>query len=153
MSFTVAIEDPRTCDVASLLNSHASFCDDITPADGCTALNTDELRNPSTTLFTIRDGQRLLGTCAIKLLSPTEVELKSMHVAEAARGKGAASELLRHVLDFARSNGITHVHLETGSEDEFQPARNLYTKFGFIEGGPFVGALVHSASIFMTLNL
>ncbi len=149
----MAIEDPRTCDVAGLLNSHSSFCDDMTPADGCTALNTDELRNPATTLFTIRNGEQLLGTCAIKLLSTTDVELKSMHVTEAARGKGAATELLRHALDFARSNGITHVHLETGSEDEFMPARNLYTKFGFIEGGPFVGAPDHSASIFMSLTL
>lgn len=149
----MAIEDPRTCDVADLLNAHSSFCDDITPADGCTALNTDELRNPSTTLFTIRDGDQLLGTCAIKLLNPTEVELKSMHITEAARGKGTASELLRHALDFTRSNGITHVHLETGSEDEFIPARNLYVKFGFIEGESFVGAPKHSASIYMSLNL
>jgi putative acetyltransferase len=61
--------------------------------------------------------------------------------------------MLRHIISFARSRGISRLSLETGSWDYFRPAVALYRRHGFIECPPFANYVPDRNSIFMTLDL
>ena len=45
--------------------------------------------------------------------------------------------ILDHIIAEARRRGYARLSLETGSGAAFEPAVNLYRKYGFIEGGAF----------------
>ncbi|MBF4437777.1 GNAT family N-acetyltransferase, partial [Vibrio anguillarum] len=79
----------------------------------------------------------LQGCLAIKQLTPRHIELKSMRTSSSSRKSGVATKLLTHALNTALGNGYQKVSLETGTQQFFQPARNLYEKFGFTYCEPF----------------
>src|SRR6266851_357581 len=58
-------------------------------------------------------------------LDPLHAELKSMHTAQAARGRGIGRAMLDHLIGVARERGCLRMSLETGSMDAFAPARSL----------------------------
>lgn len=76
-----------------------------------------------------------------------------MHTAQAARGNGAGSAMLAHIIATAQSRGYRQLSLETGSMAYFQPARALYLRHGFNECEPFAGYTLDPNSVFMTLDL
>jgi putative acetyltransferase len=53
-------------------------------------------------------------------------------------------------LHVAKERAYTQLSLETGSVDEFIPARKLYEKYGFEECGPFADYTLDPLSTFMT---
>ena len=53
------------------------------------------------------------------------------------RVKGIGSKLLEHITNYAVSNNITTLSLETGSMSFFEPAHRLYLKHGFVFCEPF----------------
>jgi putative acetyltransferase len=80
-------------------------------------------------------------------------EIKSMHTAQAARGRGLGRAMLRHLLGVARERGVRRVSLETGTVPPFAPARALYASAGFRPCGPFGDYQPMDTSTFMTLDL
>jgi putative acetyltransferase len=94
-----------------------------------------------------------VGVGALKPLDPGHGEIKSMHTAEAARGRGVGSALLRQIMAEARAAGLRRLSLETGSWPYFLPARALYARHGFVECGPFGDYREDPNSIFMTIQL
>lgn len=88
-------------------------------------------------MFSFRADGSLLGIGAIKRLDLGHAEIKSMHTAEAARGRGIGRAILTHLLEVACSEGLRRVSLETGSTSGFAPARALYCSAGFVPCGPF----------------
>ena len=90
---------------------------------------------------------------ALRRLSADHGELKSMHTAQAARGRGVGSAMLRHIMAAARARGMSRLSLETGSWAYFAPARALYARHGFVECGPFGEYREDPNSVFMTLEL
>jgi putative acetyltransferase len=117
------------------------------------ALDVDGLCAPSVTFFSLRDGGELLGVAALKRLDDEHAEIKSMHTAEAARGRGVARRLVEHVLAVARERGFRRLSLETGSGPPFVPARRLYASAGFTPCGPFADYPDSPHSAYMTLTL
>lgn len=95
----------------------------------------------------------LLGVGALKQLSPSHGEIKSMHTGQANRRAGVGTAMLRHIIEAARMMGLTRLSLETGSSTYFHPARALYRRHGFVECPPFGDYVVDPNSIFMTLEL
>ncbi|EKT82496.1 acetyltransferase [Rhodococcus opacus M213] len=77
------------------------------------------MRDPSVTVWTLWDEETVLGTVALRELSPAEGEIKSMRTATEARGRGVAGRLLAHLVDEARARGYVRLNLETGTEDFF----------------------------------
>jgi putative acetyltransferase len=144
------LDDPR---VIALLTIHVTRARDVTPIGSAHALDLSGLKQPSIRFWTIWDGETLLGTAALKRLDAAHGEIKSMHVAEAARRQGAGAAILRHVLAQAKAMGLARASLETGSFDYFAPARALYAKHGFVECGPFEGYAPDRNSTFMTRDL
>ena len=76
-----------------------------------------------------------------------------MHTAQAMRGKGVGTAMLRHVIATARARGMSRLSLETGSWEYFSPARELYRSHGFVECPPFADYVVDPNSVFMSLDL
>lgn len=144
------LDDPR---VIALLTIHVARARAETAKGSAHALDVSGLKQPSIRFWTIWDGETLLGTAALKRIDAGHGEIKSMHVAEAARRGGAGSAILRHALDEARKMGLARASLETGSWDYFAPARAFYAKHGFAECGPFEGYAADPNSVFMTRAL
>jgi putative acetyltransferase len=84
-------------------------------------------RDPAVTFFSFRDSGCLLGIGAIKRLGPDHAEIKSMHTAQAARGRAIGRAMLTHLLGVARSRGYRQVSLETGTTAAFAPAGRCTT--------------------------
>ena len=94
-----------------------------------------------------------MGVGALRRLSATHGEIKSMHTVGTSRRAGIGTAILRHIIEAARAMGMTRVSLETGSWDYFNPARSLYRRHGFIECPPFADYTEDPNSVFMTLEL
>jgi len=145
--------DPRSDDVRALLERHLTFAFDTTPAEDVHALDLDGLLDPALTFFTARADGRLVGIGALKQLDEEHAELKSMHTASEARGRGVARAMVAHLVAVARDRGYRRISLETGSTDAFEPARSLYASAGFVEAGPYADYHDSPNSTFMTLQL
>jgi putative acetyltransferase len=150
---TVAVDDPRRADVRQLLERHLAFAHATSAPEDVHALDLDGLLHESVTFFSARTDGALLGVGALKQLDAGHAELKSMHTAAAARGQGVARALVEHLLAVARERGCRRVSLETGTQEEFAPARSLYAGAGFTECGPFGSYRPSAASAFFTLAL
>lgn len=153
-AFTIATDDPRAPDVLELLGEHLADMFATSPAESVHALDPSALAAPGITFWTARDSAgALLGCAALKQLSGSDGELKSMRTTTAARGRGVATAVLTHVLAAATDRGILTVHLETGTEDYFAPARRLYERAGFVECTPFADYVLDPHSVFYRLAL
>ncbi|MEZ0447513.1 GNAT family N-acetyltransferase [Cellulomonas sp. ICMP 17802] len=151
---TVSIDDPQSADVLALLGEHLTDMYATSPAESVHALDPTALAAPGITFWTARDGSgALLGCAALKRLGPTDAELKSMRTATAARGRGVGGAVLAHVLAEAGRRGIRTVHLETGTQDYFAPARRLYERAGFVACPPFADYVLDPHSAFYRLTL
>ena len=135
----VAADDPRRPQVRALLQRHLAFCLSETPPEHSFALDADALADPAVTFFSYTDDGAVLGVGAIKELDPGHGELKSMHTAAEARGRGVGRAVLDHLLSVARSRGYRRVSLETGTTPGFAAARALYARAGFAPAEPFGG--------------
>ena len=93
--------------------------------------------NRPTSAFGRSGDETLLGMGALKRLSADHGEIKSMHTAQAMRGKVWRRAMLRHIIATARARGMSRLSLETGSWEYFNPARELYRSHGFVECPPF----------------
>jgi putative acetyltransferase len=149
----VAADDPRDPDVQALLARHRTFALGQTPPEHSFALDAAGLLDPAITFFSLREDGGLLGIGALRQLSPQHAEIKSMHTAEAARGRGIGRAILTHLLDIARARGFRQVSLETGTTAAFEPARALYASAGFRPCGPFGDYQPSQDNCFMTLAL
>ncbi len=109
--------------------------------------------DPAVTFFSARRGGVLLGVGALKRLDAAHVEVKSMHVATAARGQGVGRAIVEHLLSVAADQGYEKVSLETGTMDAFAPARALYRTVGFRPCPPFAGYTSNPYSTCMTIEL
>ena len=151
--WTIEVDDPRRDDVRALLGRHLAFAHATTPAEDVHALDLDGLLRPEITFFSLRESGAVLGVGALKELDPAHGEIKSMHTAAAARGRGVARALLDHLLALAAVRGYRRVSLETGSMEAFAPARALYAGAGFVPCGPFGDYRESPSSAYMTLEL
>ena len=151
--FIISQVDPLDSDVNELLQQHWRFTAEVTPPEHIHALDLEGLLDPSVRLFALRADGELLGIGALKTLDAGHVEIKSMHTAVSARGKGVGRALLAHLLEVARGDGAKRASLETGIQEAFQPAISLYAEAGFTPCGPFADYEATSNSVFMTLAL
>jgi len=149
----ISVDDPCRADVRALLERHLTFSLSTSPPEHSFALDVDGLLDPAITFCSYRAGDELLGMGALKRLDAEHAEIKSMHTAQAARGRGVGRAMLNYLLGLARRQGYQQVYLETGTMIEFAPARALYVSAGFVACGPFAGYQPSEDNCFMTLVL
>lgn len=144
------LDDPR---VQALLELHARTARAETAPGSAHALDLEGLKSPTVSFWAAWDGDTLAGVGALKRLSETHGEIKSMHTAQSRRRRGTGSAILCHMIDVARTLGMKRLSLETGSWIYFHPAHQLYRKHGFLECPPFGEYTADPNSIFMTLTI
>jgi len=149
----ISTDDPRGGDVRELLERHLGFARATTAPEDVHALDVDALVDPRVTFFSFRAEGELLGVAALKRLDDEHAEIKSMHTAEAARGRGIGRALVDHLLGVARERGFRRVSIETGAGPAFAAARRLYASAGFEPCGPFADYPDSPNSAHMTLRL
>jgi putative acetyltransferase len=149
----IAPDDPRAGDVRALLERHLAHAHANTRPEEVYALDVDALLDPAVTFFGYRGHGELLGVAALKELDDRHAEIKSMHTAAAARGRGIGRALVDHLVGVARARGYGRLSLETGSGPAFAPARRLYASAGFTRCGPFGGYTPSPNSAYMTRSL
>jgi putative acetyltransferase len=134
----ISADDPRAPDVRALLERHLATMLAASPPEHAFALDAAGLLDPAISFFSFRADGELLGVGAIKRLDAEHAEIKSMHTAAAARGRGVGRAML---------------HYLTGTMAEFAPARALYESAGFTACGPFADYRPSDDNCFMTLLL
>ena len=131
MEIVITTEKSLTDELAQVLQAHWLFCTSSTPIEHVYALDASKLFSPDITVFGARIDGELVGVGAIRKLDPHHAELKSMHTLAKSRGSGVGRAMVAHLEDFARSSGIERMSLETGTNEAFKPARELYKSLGY----------------------
>nr|WP_245192331.1 GNAT family N-acetyltransferase [Arthrobacter pigmenti] len=135
-----------------MLNEHLTDMFATSPAESVHALDHSALRHPDITFWSAREDSLLLGCGALKRLPRCAGEIKSMRTAEAARGRGVATLILKRIIAEALERGYEQLFLETGTQDFFAPARRLYARYGFVSCPPFADYSEDPHSTFMRLD-
>jgi putative acetyltransferase len=138
--------DPRHPQATALLKQSHKLMQDLFPPEDNFYLDVDQLVDPAIHFFAASIGTEICGTGALKI-SDGYGEVKSMFVAEDARGKGVADAILRQIEDQAREEGLPILKLETGNV--LYAAHRLYRRHGFVACGVFGDYREAKSSIFM----
>jgi len=138
--------DPHHPQATALLKASHALMQSLFPPEDNFYLEIDDLVADDIRFFTARIGPDIIGTAALKI-APDHGEVKSMFVAETARGSGAADALLRAVEDEARALSLPMLKLETGNV--LHAAHRLYRRHGFTDCGPFGDYTAAASSLFM----
>jgi putative acetyltransferase len=146
-------DDPRRDDVRALLAVHLAFADEHSPPEDVHALDVERLVEPGVTFFSARVDGELVAVGALRRIDGEHAEIKSMHTAEAARGRGYGRAMLHHLLQVAGEEGYRRVSLETGTMAAFAAARELYASVGFVPCAPFADYPASRNSTWMTMVL
>jgi putative acetyltransferase len=131
VEIAITVEESLTDELAQVLQAHWLFCTSSTPIEHVYALDASKLFNPDITVFGARIAGELVGVGAMRKLDQHHAELKSMHTLAKSRGLGVGKAMVAHIEDFARSSRINRMSLETGTNEEFRPARELYKSLGY----------------------
>lgn len=142
--------DPREAGALALLKASHALMESLFPPEDNHYLSVDALRVPEIRFFVAEDGEDVLGTIALARKEGYG-EVKSMFVDPAARGRGVARALLRHVEGVAQEMGVPLLRLETGNL--LEAAIALYTAQGFRPCGAFGDYAVNGTSVFMEKRL
>jgi putative acetyltransferase len=121
VEIVIRTEKSLTDELAQVLQAHWLFCTSSTPIEHVYALD----------VFGARIDGELVGVGAMRKLDVDHAELKSMHTLAKSRGSGVGKAMVAHIEDFARSSGIKRMSLETGTNEAFKPARELYKSLGY----------------------
>lgn len=140
----IRLDDLTGQAVQALLAAHLSGMQSNSPPGSVYALDLSGLKTPDVSVWSAWDGDRLMGIGALKELSNSAGEIKSMRTDSDYLRKGVGLSILNHIIEEAKQRGYKRLSLETGSGDEFEPALRLYRKRGF-GNGPAFGDYVASA--------
>ena len=141
---------PHDPQATALLHRSHELMRALFPPEDNFFLDIDQLAAQNIRFFTAREGNIVLGTAALKVFGDYG-EIKSMFVADEARGRGVGDALLRQVIDEARTLGLPVLRLETGNL--LEAAHRLYRRHGFVECGVFGAYHAAPSSLFMELPL
>ena len=153
MTWEIRLDDLQSAAIIALLDEHLRSMERVSPPESRHALDLAGLRQPEITFWTIWQREELAGCGALKQLDPQHGEIKSMRTAYPFQRKGIASTMLRHIIAEAERRNYRRLSLETGAMDFFEPARTLYSNFGFVRCAPFDRYIEDPNSVFMTKAL
>lgn len=149
----IRLDDLSGPEIRALLDEHVQSMHSLSPPGSVHVLDLAALRTPDISFWTAWSGDQLLGCGALKALSPSHGEIKSMRTAAAHRGKGVARAMLAHIVVEALARNYERLSLETGSMAAFAPAHRLYEGHGFAYCAPFGDYTADPNSVFMTRQL
>jgi len=128
-------EHPGTGDATALILELESHLAGHYSAESRHGYSVEKLIAQDVAFFLMRDGDTPAGCGGIQLFGVEYGELKRMYVRPEFRGRGFGKLLLDHLADYARSNGIDLLRLETGIHQT--EAIAMYERAGFHRIPPF----------------
>jgi len=146
MTVTVELGDPHAAQATALLRRSHALMEALFPPEDNFHLDIGALTAPHITFFVAKQDGEILGTAALADMGDYG-EVKSMFVAEAARGLGVGAALLARLEQDARAKAHSALRLETGNL--LHDAIRLYQRAGFVTRGPFGTYPDAKTSIFM----
>lgn len=144
------LTDPR---FVALLRLHLEGMHTHSPPGHVFALGEAGLASADVTVFAVEDGPALIGMGALKALSATHGEIKSMRTHPDHLKRGVGRLVLDKLIASARERGFSRLSLETGSGPAFDAAIALYQSAGFRNGGPFSDYEPSAFNQFLHLDL
>ena len=133
--FVLAHEDPESADAVWCLERYYAALSDSfdEPFDVGRSLDPDRdaLRPPLGAFLVARLGGDAVGCCGLKGNGSPDGEIKRLWVAEAARGRGLAKQLMAEAEARARSLGMTRLRLDTNRT--LTAAIAMYHRLGWTE--------------------
>lgn len=136
-----------------LLALHLAGMHANSPPGSVYALDLSGLKTPGVTVWSVWEGNSVVGIGALKELGDSSAEVKSMRTHPEHVRRGVAELLLNHIVAEARARGLTRLSLETGSGPAFDPALALYRKHGFVDGEAFADYRPSAFNQFLHLQL
>lgn len=136
-----------------LAQEHAEAMYEDVPEKYDTAIDMDNLSEENVTFWSAFENDQLVGCGALKELSKTHGEIKSLKTHPDHLQKGVALNLMNFLIEEATSRGYTDLSLETGTTNDFIPARSLYEKLGFTYCDSYLDSPPDPESVFMTKKL
>lgn len=143
----IAFESPDQPAVIALIAELDAYHLTLYPPESVYALDLATLRLPHVKFAVVRDDAGAAVGCGAVVLTPEFGEIKRMYLRPEARGRGAASRLLRMLEDEARAAGCPRMTLETGPSQP--PALALYARHGFRRCAPYGDYRDDPLSVFM----
>lgn len=125
------LDDLSSQAAQALVAEHLAGMHGNSPPGHVNALAIEGLRQSTITFWTAWKGEELCGCGALKELSSSTGEIKSMRTRRAFARQGVGQAVLNEILSTARSRGYRHLYLETGTGTAFEAAHALYLKNGF----------------------
>ena len=124
-----------------------------TPPKAVYALDLSGLTAPGITVWTAWDRDSVVAMGALKRFSDGTGEVKSMRTHPEHLRRGAAAQILDHIIVEAKAHGLRRLSLETGRGPAFEPALALYRKRGFVNGEKFSDYLASAFNQFLHMDL
>jgi GNAT superfamily N-acetyltransferase len=135
MAPTITPERPDTADAVTLIAELEAHLDPLYPAKSRHGYSVEKLIAQGVAFFVLREGTIAAGCGGIQLFDKEYGELKRMYIRPQFQGRGFGKLLVDHLAEYARSNGVTLLRLETGIHQI--PAIRLYERMGFQRISPF----------------
>jgi putative acetyltransferase len=125
---------------------------EITPAGFAFVLDIEKLKAPNIYFFSAWNENKVAGIGALKV-NQEYGEIKSMRTHPNFLRKGVAKKMLDHLIEFAKTQGLKKIFLETGIGEGFGSANSFYVSQGFNECGAFGDYEASPHNKFYELNL
>jgi putative acetyltransferase len=158
--FDIREDDLSSAATRALLALHLQGMRANTPPQAVYALDVSGLTAPGVTVWTAWDCDAVVAMGALKRLGDGTGEVKSMRTHPDHLRRGAAAQLLDHIIDEAKARideakacGMRRLSLETGRGPAFDPALGLYRKRGFVNGAVFSDYVASAFNQFLHLEL
>ena len=135
MSVIITAERPDTPDAIALITELEAVLEPLYPQESRHGLSIERLINEGVPFFVLRTDGTAAACGGVKLFGMDYGEVKRMYVRPQFRGQGFAKAVLNHLADYAQSQGVTLLRLETGIHQH--EAVGLYERWGFYRVGPF----------------
>lgn len=131
MTISVIEDDLTSSKVHALILEHLAGMLSNSPPGHVNALAIEALRERSITFFSAWMGNELCGCGALKELSATAGEVKSMRTRSQFVRRGIGQAVLGKITAVAQERGYMSLYLETGRGSAFEAAHSLYLRNGF----------------------
>lgn len=133
----ILLDDLTHPDVLALLQAHLDDMRENSPEDSSYALDLSGLQAADVSFWVVWVDGEVAGCGALRELSPTSGEIKSMRTHAGHLRQGVAAKMLEYIIEVAKARGYASLSLETGYGPVFEPALKLYQKYGFKSGEAF----------------
>jgi putative acetyltransferase len=146
----IARADPREPAFRAFLQAGDDYAASLYPAESNHMLDVETLLQPEMNFYGVRvDG--VARGCGGFWRHDGYGEIKRLWIDHSARGLGLSRQLMMHIENEMRQQGLALARLETGiSQPE---ALGLYRALGYVERGPFGGYRPDPLSVFMEKQL